>query len=325
MRRQNQPPAFDSQKPALHSQTIGKSWTDTLFFLLALCLTSNSLAQSQPPSEPARPSPIQNSTQTTDAIEKLVLVGEGTIPILISAPHGGTLGVPGVAPREGKGLQTGPSGFFVGRDGGTQELAMEVVDAIAEEFGEKPYFVISATHRKYLDPNRPSSIAFENEEMQSVYDRYHRSMAKFTEEILNQYQQGLLLDIHGQGSRRDTVFRGTSNGKTVSRLIRDYGSASHNGNESFFGLLKSAGWIVHPDPFDGKEQAGFTGGYIVQTYGSHQAIGIDAMQLELGAVYRTKESRSRIASELAKAIVQYSKLYLPKWKPQRPQPATTER
>lgn len=314
MRSQNQPPAFISQR-------TGKPWTYPLVLLFALCVTSNSFVQSQPPPEPTRSAPVPNPTQTTSDLEKLVLVGKGTIPILISAPHGGSLGFPGVAPREGKGLQTGPSGFFVGRDGGTQELALEVVEAISEEFGAKPYFVISATHRKYLDPNRPSSIAFENEAMQTVYSRYHQSIASFTEEILNEHQQGLLLDLHGQGSRRDTVFRGTSNGKTVSRLIRDFGRSAHEGSDSFFGLLKSAGWIVHPDPFEGKEQAGFTGGYIVQTYGSHQAVGIDAMQLEFGAVYRTKESRSRIAAELAKAIAQYSELYLPKWSSKRAQPA----
>lgn len=253
----------------------------------------------------------------TRDLESLVLTGEGSIPILISAPHGGTLGMPGVAPREGKGLKTGPSGFFIGRDGGTQELALAVVEAIEQEFGEKPYFVVSATHRKYLDPNRPASIAFEDSSMQPVYDRYHQAMERYTKQILNNHQQGLLLDLHGQGSKRDTVFRGTSNGKTVSRLIRDFGKTAHEGEQSFFGILKSTGWTVHPDPFDGKEQSGFTGGYIVQTYGSHQAIGIDAIQLEMGAIYRTKESRERIARELAKAIVQYSKLYLPKWTPKK--------
>lgn len=258
----------------------------------------------------------------THDLEALVLTGEGSIPILISAPHGGTLGIPGVEPREGKGLKTGPSGFFVGRDGGTQELALAVVEAIEEEVGEKPYFVISATHRKYLDPNRPASIALEDNAMQPVYDRYHQTMVKFTTQIINNHQQGLLLDLHGQGSKRDTVFRGTSNGKTVSRLIREFGKSAHEGEQSFFGILQSAGWTVHPNPFDGKEQSGFTGGYIVQTYGSHQAIGIDAMQLEMGAIYRTKESRERIARELAKAIVQYSKLYLPKWSPKKQLNAT---
>jgi N-formylglutamate amidohydrolase len=274
-----------------------------------------SLAQDVKPTVASSAEPFNASSDKTDNLEELVLTGEGSIPILISAPHGGTLGLPGVAPREGKGLKTGASGFFVGRDGGTQELALAVAQAIEEEFGEKPYFVVSATHRKYLDPNRPASIALEDQAMQPVYDRYHQTMAKFTTQILNKHQQGLLLDLHGQGSKRDTVFRGTNNGKTVSRLIREFGKTAHEGEQSFFGILKSTGWTVHPDPFGGKEQSGFTGGYIVQTYGSHQAAGIDAMQLEMGAIYRTKESRERIARELAKAIAQYSNLYLPKWIP----------
>lgn len=71
------------------------------------------------------------------------------------------------------------------------------------------------------------------------------------------------------------------------------------------GLLKKRGWKVHPDPFDGQEQAGFTGGYIVKTYGSHRPDGIDAMQWELGADYRKASVRERVANELADSIAEH--------------------
>ena len=65
---------------------------------------------------------------------------------------------------------------------------------------------------------------------------------------------------------------------------------------------------MHPDPFDGKEQAGFTGGHIVRAYGSHRSDGIDAIQLELGGNHRKTAVRERIAGEMADAIAEHIEL-----------------
>ena len=81
---------------------------------------------------------------------------------------------------------------------------------------------------------------------------------------------------------------------------------------------------MHPDPHDGKEQSGFTGGYIVQTYGSHQGFGIDAIQLEFGADYRNAEARAKTAAALADALAEYAQRYLTVDLPQR-KPNSPER
>jgi N-formylglutamate amidohydrolase len=250
----------------------------------------------------------------SDLLEELVLVEAGRLPVLISAPHGGTMKIRGVEPRLGEGLPKGASGFFAGRDGGTEELAKGVVAALERKTGKRPYSVISAAHRKFLDPNRPAEIAYEDEDAKPVYERYHNSCRSFCREILATYRAGILIDVHGQGSSAETVYRGTNQGKTVTRLRERFGDVSHVGDDSLFGLLKKRGWTVYPDPFDGREQAGFTGGYIVQTHGSHRPEGIDAVQLELGADYRKAANRARIAEDLATAIIQYLDLYVPEWK-----------
>lgn len=278
----------------------------SLWSILALA-PAVTLAQ-EVPSKDASVTPGVESAATI--LSELVSVQEGEIPILISAPHGGSLPIPGVAPREGKGMQTGPKGFFIGRDGGTQELAEEVVHAIEKKFGKRPYAVISAAHRKYLDPNRPPEIAYEDTEAKPVYDRYHQSMQLFTNKIVNQHRFGLLLDLHGQGTSRQTVYRGTNNGKTIQELRTRFGDPAVLGEQSFFGLLKKRLWKVDPDPLDGKEQSGFTGGYIVKTYGSHNTIGIDAYQLEMGADYRSKAARAKISEQIADAAHEYWGLYL---------------
>jgi N-formylglutamate amidohydrolase len=250
----------------------------------------------------------------SDRLEELVFVEAGRLPVLISAPHGGTLKIKGVEPRVGEGMPKGASGFFAGRDGGTEELAKAIISALDRKTGMRPYSVISAAHRRYLDPNRPSEIAYEDQDAKPVYDRYHESCRGFCREILETHRTGILLDIHGQGSSSETVYRGTSQGKTVTRLRERFGEAAHSGDQSLFGLLKRQGWKVYPDPLDGREQAGFTGGYIVQSHGSHRPEGLDAVQLEFGADYRIAPNRDRIAQELADAVVEYLEFYAPNWR-----------
>ena len=251
-----------------------------------------------------------NVAKTSSDIEVLVEVQQGELPVILSAPHGGTMQIEGVEPRSGAGMETGPSGFFTGRDAGTTELAVAIADAIQRRTGKRPYLVLSKVHRKYLDPNRPASIAYEDSDAALVYQRYHGSLQRFCAEILENHRTGLLLDIHGQGSSSATVYRGTGNGKTVMRLRERFGESAHSGEESLFGVLHRLGWKVHPNPANGKEQSGFTGGYIVQTHGSHRPEGIDAVQLEFGAEYRDKMNRKKTTDVLATAVKEYLDTYV---------------
>jgi N-formylglutamate amidohydrolase len=250
------------------------------------------------------------SAASASAEEPLVFIQAGELPIILSAPHGGQLPIPDVDEREQNGRPTGGAGFVKARDSNTEELARQVAKAIEERFGRKPFAVIARTHRKFLDPNRPASLAYDDPDAKPVYETYHKGLAEACQKVQNEFKRGLLLDIHGQGTAADTVFRGTQNGKTVKLLAERYGDDAVHGGTSLFGRLKSRGWKVHPDPFDGKEQAGFTGGYIVQSYGSHQAVGVDAVQLEFGAEYRTKDHREKVAKELTAAVADYAKDFL---------------
>lgn len=240
----------------------------------------------------------------------MLRLSEGDLPCMISAPHGGRQVVPGVAPRTGDGLAKGASGFFAGRDSFTEELALEVVDCLHERLRAKPFHVISSVHRKYVDFNRPVDIAIESTRIEPLYKRYHDALATYAKQIRQRFPGGLLIDIHGQGSRRDLVYRGTQNGRTVQRLIDAFGIEAHAGSQSLFGMLQQRGWGIYPVPLDGKEQAGFTGGYIVRTYGSHTPFGLEAIQLEFGADYRSnREGRSKTAEDLADVIIAFLDRY----------------
>lgn len=244
---------------------------------------------------------------------ELVATQVGELPIILSAPHGGTKTVPDTSPREGKGLTKGPSGYFTGRDSGTEELCREIATAIECRFKQKPFYVVARFHRRFIDPNRPAEIGYEDPDAKPFYEAFHESLERFCREVQARHQRGLLLDIHGQGTARSTVFRGTQNGKTVTLLRQRFGESAHIGPESLFGMLKTSGWTVFPDD-ERREQSGFTGGYIVQTYGSHQGYGIDAMQLEFGADFRSAENRKKTAATLAEAVESFARLYLVKRK-----------
>lgn len=250
------------------------------------------------------------SSTAVDADDDLLILREGEFPLVISAPHGGRLEVPGAPVRKGEGLKKGPAGFFVGRDSGTEELALRVVELLDEKLDGRVSCVISRVHRRYVDFNRPPEIGVEHQAARIVHDSYHEGLRTAVRRVRTRHGRGLLVDIHGQGSSAVTAFRGTSNGLTVKALREQFSETAHTGPLSLTGLLQKRGWTVHPDPFTGREQSGFTGGYIVRTYGSHQPEGIDAIQLELGAEYRREDVRDRRAAELADALVDYAKAYL---------------
>lgn len=248
--------------------------------------------------------------ETKVAPRDLIATQEGRLPIILSAPHGGQAEVPEVPARKGEGLVKGPSGFVTGRDSGTEELAHALAAAIEAKMGKKPYLVVARFHRKFTDANRPAEIAYEHPRAKPVYDTYHETLGRYCREVQKTFRRGLLLDLHGQGTASDTIFRGTRNGKTVALLVQRYGEKAHIGPKSFFGLLAAEGCKV--DPVDsGKERAGYTGGYIVHTYGSHQGAGIDAIQLEFGSDYRSADRRKESAARVANAVAAFAKLYLP--------------
>ncbi|HEY1187474.1 MAG TPA: hypothetical protein VGE74_07435, partial [Gemmata sp.] len=99
------------------------------FGLLAVALGfAAAVALAEVPVAPA-PRPVAKPP-----VSPLVRAEKGALPVIISAPHGGTRDVPGVAPRKGDGLPTGGNGFFSGRDGGTEELAGAISGAITKRF-----------------------------------------------------------------------------------------------------------------------------------------------------------------------------------------------
>jgi N-formylglutamate amidohydrolase len=240
-------------------------------------------------------------------VDNLVTIEFGMLPIILSAPHGGRDVLPGVAVRRGVGVAQ----FTTGRDHNTGELAERIATKLKERFGAQPFLVIANFDRKYVDANRPSEGAYEAEEARPYYEAYHRSLAEHCEKVRKLWGQGLLLDIHGQNSEAQAIFRGTDNLRSVSDLQRRFGKAALSGAHSILGLLERSGYRVIPSNGDGEREQRYSGGYTTRTYGSHRGTGIDAIQLEFGTHFRSRANLERTANDMAGAVAIFAGEYLP--------------
>lgn len=236
-----------------------------------------------------------------------VEIQEGNLPIIVSAPHGGRLELPGVPVREGKGIKPGPAGFDLEGDNNTDRLAHALVAALEERLGRKPYAVFARFERKYIDANRPAEIAVESRRARPVYDLYHSTLRRFCDEARRAHALAVLLDIHGQRQEADTVFRGTNDGFTDRALVKRFGDKAHAGPESLAGLLAAHG--INIVPVDRRpENRGLRGGFTVYTYGQREGIG--AMQLEFGHAFRTPDAIRPTAAKVADAVAEFARRYL---------------
>jgi N-formylglutamate amidohydrolase len=241
----------------------------------------------------------------------LVLVQKGTLPVIVSAPHGGRSKVPGVSERTGKGV----ANFYAISDSNTLELTEVFAAELEKQLGAKPWLVVARFDRKYIDANRPPEGAYETDKAKPYYDAYHDALTAACKAVKKEFGCGILLDVHGQGEFDDAVCRGTQNGKTVTLLKERYDWPAVSGKRSVLGQMQRSGYKVRPDcdaPEKTKEEPRYDGGYTVGTYGSHTGYGIDAIQLEFGTSHRLRSAYPKTAADLASAVAAFYEAYLKK-------------
>jgi len=261
------------------------------------------------------PGPPARAAEKTPA--DLVLVRQGTLPILVTAPHGGREAIPGIEPRQDKASVEAYrkwGGFQRGGDANTDSLAQGIAAEITKLTGKEPYLVVAKFLRRYVDANRPPELGLDSPKARPYYDYYQQSVRGFVDEIGRNYPAGLLIDVHGQSKDPEVIMRGTLNGRAVERLLRRAGVQAVTGPNGLYGQLEANGFKIFPGndvpPRGRSEDAGFNGGYTVYLYGSHNRAGIDAVQMEFGSRYRHKAVLDKSAREAARAIVAFHEAYL---------------
>lgn len=234
----------------------------------------------------------------------VVLHQPGTLPLVLTAPHDGDLPL-GMTPVRSQGARV--------RDIGTAALTEQVAQRLQARLGQRPCVVVARFSRRFLDANRPEADALESDSALPAYRAYHAAVADCVAQARARHPQGaLLVDVHGQGQASDTLFRGTRAGLTARSLLARHGPAALQGPQSLIGLLAAKGYTVHPAVGAASlaEDPRFAGGYTVATYGSQQAGGIDAIQLEFGLQQRQSP---QLADDLADALAGFLRAhgYLP--------------
>jgi N-formylglutamate amidohydrolase len=249
----------------------------------------------------------------------LVLVRQGTMPIILTAPHGGREAIPGVPPREDKSKVEAFrkwGGFGAGGgDLNTGILAQSIAAEIKALTGKDVYLVMAKFERRFIDANRPPELALDGANARPYYDYYHNSIRRFVDEIRKKYPAGLLIDVHGQAIDPAVLWRGTVNGRAIKRLLQRAGAQAMTGPKGLFGQLEANGFKVFPAndrPIGGTSEDRLNGGYTVFTYGAHTAKGIDAVTFEFGSDYRQNAVLDTTAKDATRAIVAFYEAYLKK-------------
>lgn len=252
--------------------------------------------------------PVPTPAADSPKPEDFVTVQKGTIPIIISVPHGGRKKVPDIPERVGAGL----TNFQTVRDVNTIELAEKFVAEVEKALDGKVWLVMAHFERKYLDVNRSAKEGYESDNAKPYYDAYHNSLATACKAVKEKFGRGLLLDIHGNGVHPNAICRGTQNLKTVTLLKERDGMPAIRGKNSVLGRMEKLGYTVMPASTNdnAKEEPQFTGAFIVQNYGSHTSYAIDAIQLEFGTYLRTKDKYATTARDLADAVRTFYEAYL---------------
>jgi N-formylglutamate amidohydrolase len=253
--------------------------------------------------------------------EKYVEFTPGSLPIVLTSPHGGAL-----KPKEVANRTEG----VLGADRNTQELTREIQAEFLRRTGRPPHVIISLLHRSKLDPNREIKEAAQGDpRAEKAWHNFHNSIRAAVRNAVETHGFAFLIDIHGHGHEIDWVELGyglsstnlnqsdaklDESGLDAVSTLNDIATAGHitsfaqvlRGPKSLGALLQARGYRVVPGPRDpgpGKNRY-FNGGYIVRTY-ARDTKGVDGVQIEahLRGVRDTPAERKAFAKALVDSMI----------------------
>ena len=119
----------------------------------------------------------------------------GNIPIILSIPHGGD-----ITPSE---ISNRTYGVTV-TDSNTIELGMAISNYLFSNYNIRPHVIINNLKRTKLDANRDKTEAAQNNIFaERAFDEFHYYISSARDEIIKNFNTGLLFDIHGHGANPD--------------------------------------------------------------------------------------------------------------------------
>jgi N-formylglutamate amidohydrolase len=264
-------------------------------------------------------------TQDNDWIK----VGVGNMPLVISAPHGGTFKPSTVPDRKCKGSTT-VTDLNVGK------LAFNIRNQLKEQYNEQPFVVVAQIARSKVDLNRSlKNATCGNSKMKKVWRIYHTDIDSALSMAVKEFGFAIFVDLHGQGHKKQRLELGYKSTKEElkemylntdkAKALADETSLANllNMNKSLtakellwskysFGtLISKNGFSAVPsqkDPYPLKDDPYFDGGYNTRRYTSSNYPHVFGWQIEANYKgVRDAEGRPEFAKAFAKVIMTYLK------------------
>lgn len=265
------------------------------------------------------------ATLQAQTLEQLIEVRTGTLPIILTVPHGGTLKPENVLAR-----RYGVTGI----DSNTAPLTEMIIEELQSRYDARPHVVFCRLHRSKLDPNREIKEAAQGDPTaEAAWHRFHDSTQKACDTVMKKHGLGLLLDIHGhrhldqrvelgylvkadQLRPTDAVLNADA-ALIAGTSIRDLDQRSPHtfaqllrGSHSLGSLLEARGFRCVPSPEKprpGLMSAYFSGAYDVFAHGSRSGGTVSAIQIECpwNGIRDKPENQRRFARALVDALGVY--------------------
>lgn len=254
----------------------------------------------------------------------------GTLPFVISVPHGGKLEPSSIPNRT-------CNNAVIVTDAFTIETALEIKNYLFTKTGCYPHLIISHLKRNKLDPNRnAANAACGNPEAITAWNEFHEYIALARNSANQQYNQNtFFVDLHGHGNPIQRIELGyllyddeleladnvlnTSqyiNNSSIKNLaLSNANNYTHaqllRGPKAFGSFLSRQNFPSVPSeaiPFPGTTSNYFSGGYITATHTCYSSgIDINGLQMELNfsGVRDSPTNRSVFAAAFSEAIIEY--------------------
>jgi len=267
----------------------------------------------------------------------------GTLPLIITAPHGGTLLPTDLPDRVGNVTTV--------RDAATDSIAGLLADALEAQTGARPHLIRVHLHRRKVDANREIVEAAQgNPVAERAWREFHRWTEAAVNAVVTEHGRGFYIDLHGHGHdlqrlELGTLLSATDLGQPVGALEapsliakssvrglvgRDGWTheALVRGPLSFGALWEAEGFAAVPSPSNPGPGSHpfFSGGYNTVRYGCRDGGPICGLQIEANriGVRDTPAHHARFAEASARVLVRVLDLHLG-WRPGPVAPSPIER
>ena len=257
----------------------------------------------------------------------------GDLPVIFSAPHGGSLTPAEIPNRVDDGSDPN---FTTVTDSNTEETARALQSVFATSFGHSPHVIICRLQRTKIDCNRSlaQGVYQTNVYATQAWHEFQNYINTGSNAAVVQNGLGFYIDQHGQGhtiqrlelgylltasqlANSDTVLNQTT--YRTQSSIRTLGAIASSkfampfsqilrGSNSFGGLMVARGYpsVPSPDmPDPGSGNPYFDGGYNTAVHSSQGGGGpVDALQIEANytGVRDTTANRNAYALAVAQTL-----------------------